>query len=194
MNDDWKRRLERVGAELRHRDDPVALVREMDALDASARYPYVWPRGPVFGVAVLGPEAGARWRLVTEVTDGTPQEARDALNSLLWFKAKDDAGTVTQRRELLAAVRLLECERINELTVLGTRYRIVRGDEFVRCGLLDGPEPPRRSDPETVEPVQIRPRLDENGVIQCEPGSDSTRDGEGPTEDNHGEHRHRTDP
>lgn len=151
VSDDWKRRLERAAAELLRRDDPVALVREMDALDASTRYPYVWPRGPVFGVAALGPEPDTRWRLVSEATDGTPQEARDALNSLLWFQAKDEAGTVAERRELLAAVNLLECERTDELTVLGTRYRIVRGDEYARCSLNKGPEPPRPTDPEPAD-------------------------------------------
>ncbi|WP_307534807.1 DUF5954 family protein [Streptomyces sp. V3I8] len=151
MSDDWKRRMERAAVELLHRDDPVALVREVDALDASSRYPYVWPRGPVFGVAALGPQPGACWRLVSEATDGTPQEARDALNSLLWFQAKDEAGTVAERRELLVAVRLLECDRIDELTVLGTRYRVVRGDEYARCGLTEGPEPPRPTDPEPAD-------------------------------------------
>ncbi|WP_307623334.1 DUF5954 family protein [Streptomyces sp. V3I7] len=139
MRDDWKRRLDRATAELLRRDDPVALVREMDALDASARCPFVWPRGPVFGVAALGPQPDARWRLVSEATDGTPQEAQDALNSLLWFQAKDEADTVAQRRELLAAVRRLGCERIGELTVLGIRHRIVRGDEYVRCGPVVSP-------------------------------------------------------
>jgi len=151
VSDDWKRQLERAAAELLRRDNPVALVREVDALDASTRYPYVWPRGPVFGVAALGPEPDARWRLVSEATDGTPQEARDALNSLLWFQAKDEAGTVPERRELLAAVHLLECERIDELTVLGTRYRVVRGDKYAHCGLTEGPEPPRPTDPEPAD-------------------------------------------
>ncbi|MFS8201201.1 DUF5954 family protein [Streptomyces sp. CWNU-52B] len=151
MNDDWKRRMERAAAELLRRDDPVALVREVDALNASTRFPHVWPRGPVFGVAALGPEPDARWRLVSEATDGTPQEARDALNSLLWLRAKDEADTVAERRELLAAVRLLECERIDELTVLGNRYRVVRGDEYTRCGLTEGPEPPRPTDPEPAD-------------------------------------------
>ncbi|MFI1480303.1 DUF5954 family protein [Streptomyces sp. NPDC020747] len=151
MSDDWMRQLERAAAELLRRDDPVALVREVDALNASTRFPYVWPRGPVFGVAALGPEPDARWRLVSEATDGTPQEARDALNSLLWFQAKDEAGTVPERRELLAAVHLLECERIDELTVLGTRYRVVRGDEYAHCGLTEGPEPPRPTDPEPAD-------------------------------------------
>ncbi|MGC5566628.1 DUF5954 family protein [Streptomyces sp. FR-108] len=151
MSDNWKRRMEQAAADLLRRDDPVALVREVDALDASARYPYVWPRGPVFGVAALGPGTDSRWRLVCEATEGTPQEARDALNSLLWFQAKDEVGTVPERRELLAAVRLLECERIDELTVLGTRYRVVRGDEYARCGLTEGPEPPRPTDPEPAD-------------------------------------------
>ncbi|MEN8654557.1 DUF5954 family protein [Streptomyces sp. 21So2-11] len=157
MRDDWKQRIDEVGAELLRRDDPSAMVREMDALDASDRYPYVWPRGAVFGVAALGPEPDAQWRLVEAVTEGAPQDARDSLNSLLWFKAKDDAETPAERRELLAAVGALERERINELTVLGIRYRMVRGDEYARCGTESGPEPPRPTDREPTDRSWKRP-------------------------------------
>ncbi|MDJ0462733.1 DUF5954 family protein [Streptomyces sp. H27-C3] len=117
----------------------------------SDRYPYVWPRGAVFGVAALGPEPDAQWQLVEEVTERAPQDARDNLNSLLWFKAKDEAETPAERRELLAAVGILERERIDELTVLGIRYRIVRGDEYARCGQESGPEPPRPTDHEPTD-------------------------------------------
>lgn len=47
---------------------------------------------------------------------------------------------------MAAAVRL-DWEKIDEMTVLGTRYRVVRAERFIRTG-PDGPEPPRPSDPD----------------------------------------------
>ncbi|MEU6760697.1 DUF5954 family protein [Streptomyces sp. NPDC046685] len=43
--------------------------------------------GPLFGIATQDQDGGWRWRLA--VTHGCPQQARDALNSLLWLQAKD---------------------------------------------------------------------------------------------------------
>ncbi|MFJ9412623.1 DUF5954 family protein [Streptomyces sp. NPDC101227] len=149
MNDDWKRRIDRLHEGLVRRDDPTEWVTEADAVDASYRYPHLTLRGPVFGLAVREPGA-AHWRVVRPVTSRTPQEVRDGLNSLLWFKAKDDTDDPGVRRELLAAVAVLEREPVDELTVLGMRYRVVRGDEFARCG-ESGVEPPRPTDPEPVD-------------------------------------------
>ncbi|MFE1961669.1 DUF5954 family protein [Streptomyces sp. NPDC059479] len=147
MADDWKRQLEALHAGLVRRDDPAAWVREADAVDASQRYPYITLRGPVFGIAVQDPAAGPDWRILKPASDGMPQQARDGLNSHLWFQAKDDTDDPGIRRELLAAVAVLEDEPVNELEVLGTRYRVVRGDEFARSG-TDGLEPPRPTDGE----------------------------------------------
>ncbi|SFC01684.1 DUF5954 family protein [Streptomyces aidingensis] len=116
------------------RGGPVSQVAEADAMDAAHRYPNVVLRGPVFGVAAQGPEDGRRWRVVIEVTAVCPQVARDSLNSLLWFRAKDDTDDPAERRELLAAVGRLDTERVDELTVRGTRFRVVRGDEYARVG------------------------------------------------------------
>ncbi|MFE9450887.1 DUF5954 family protein [Streptomyces sp. NPDC006739] len=148
MTDDWKRQLDALHADLVQRDDPAAWVAEADAVDASIRYPHIALRGPVFGVAVRDPAAGPCWRLLKPVVDGMPQQARDALNSYLWFKAKDDTEDPAERRALLAAVAVLECEPADEVEALGVRYRVVRGDEFARCG-EEGLEPPRPTD---VEP------------------------------------------
>lgn len=52
---------------------------------------------------------------------------------------------------MLAAVAVLERERINEIEVLGERFRIVRADEVARSG-ADGLEPPRPTDVEPVKP------------------------------------------
>lgn len=152
MDGDWKQQLDALYADLVRRDDPAAWVTEADAVDASQLYPHVAVRGPVFGVAVRDPAAGPEWRLLKPVTDGMPQQARDALNSHLWFRAKDDTDDRAVRRELLAAVDVLEREPVDEVEVLGARYRIVRGDEFARSG-DNGLEPPRPTDPEPAERV-----------------------------------------
>ncbi|QDQ10055.1 DUF5954 family protein [Streptomyces spectabilis] len=151
MSDDWKRQIDALHSELVRRDDPAAWVSEADALDASYLYPHLAVRGPVFGLAAREPGDEMDWRLLNDVMDGTPQQARDGLNSLLWFKAKDSADGRAERRALLAAVASLEQERVNEVTVLGTRYRVVRGEEFARAG-DDGLEPPRPTDPEPAVP------------------------------------------
>lgn len=152
MSDDWKRRLDALHAELVRRDDPVAWVTEADAVEASRRYPHIAPRGPVFGIAARDPAAaGPGWRLLRPVVDGMPQQARDGLNSHLWFKAKDGSCDPAARRDLLAAVAVLERAPADEVEALGVRYRVVRGDEFARTG-DDGPEPPRPTDPEAPAP------------------------------------------
>ncbi|MEU7123581.1 DUF5954 family protein [Streptomyces zaomyceticus] len=89
---------------------------------------------------------------VVEVTHGCPQQARDALNSLLWFRAKDQAKSRQERRALLAAVARLETESVDELTVLGTRYRVVRAEEYAAVDAHGGIETPRPTDPEPLTP------------------------------------------
>ncbi|MFG2975485.1 DUF5954 family protein [Streptomyces sp. NPDC048331] len=78
--------------------EPVEAAREADALDAVARAGDVVVRGPLFGVAAQAPGDGPRWRVVLEVTAGCPQQARDGLNSRLWFRAKDEARDRAERR------------------------------------------------------------------------------------------------
>ncbi|WAZ24916.1 DUF5954 family protein [Streptomyces cinnabarinus] len=157
MTDDWRQRIDALQEELIRRDDPAAWVREADAVDASLRYPHLALRGPVFGVAVLDPAAGERWRLLKPVVDPMPQVARDSLNSHLWFAAKDGPDDPAVRRELLAAVALLDEEPVNEVAACGVRYRVVRADEFARG---DGAnlEPPRPTDPQPTAPCWERPR------------------------------------
>ncbi|MFI6345583.1 DUF5954 family protein [Streptomyces sp. NPDC050560] len=151
MADDWKRRLEGLHEDLVRRDDPTAWVTEADAVEASYRYPHIALRGPVFGLATRDEKGAGPWTLLQPVVCGTPQEARDGLNSFLWFKAKDETEERADRRELLAAVSLLEREPVNEVEALGTRYRVVRGEEFARSR-DDRLEPPRPTD---VEPSEI---------------------------------------
>ncbi|WP_329367776.1 DUF5954 family protein [Streptomyces sp. NBC_00669] len=125
-------------------DHPVAAAEEADAADAARRYAHYIIRGPVFGLAAHTPgETG--WRMVEPAVEGFPQASRDALNSYLWLKAKDDTDDPVVRRELLAAVARLEQEPLDELTVCGVRYRVVRAEEYVYSN-EDGLEPPRPAD------------------------------------------------
>ncbi|MGQ4511506.1 DUF5954 family protein [Streptomyces sp. DW26H14] len=166
MAGDWMRQLEQLHAGLVRRDDPTAWVVETDAVRASVSYPHLALRGPVFGIAARDAEPGGAWRVVKPVVCGTPQEARDSLNSLLWFRAKDDTDDHAVRRELLAAVAVLERETLNEVEVLGTRYRVVRGDEMARSG-EDGLEPPRPTDMDPPRPSWDRRR----DVPSLDPGA-----------------------
>ncbi|MCX4731688.1 DUF5954 family protein [Streptomyces sp. NBC_01363] len=130
---------------VQRRDDPVALVTEADAFASSRTYGKIVVRGPLFGIAEQRRGERPRWRLLTDMETGYPQDARDELNSHLWFKAKDETNDPRERRILLDAVARLETEPLNELTVGDTRYRVVRADEFARTG--EGRlEPPRPTD------------------------------------------------
>ncbi|MGC5396425.1 DUF5954 family protein [Streptomyces sp. DT20] len=131
--------------------EPVEAAMEADALDA-ALHSTLAVRGPLFGVATQRTGDGRRWRVAVEVTHGCPQQARDSLNSLLWFRAKDEAEDRAERRALLAAVARLESERVDELTVLDTRYRVVRAEEYAGMDANGDIETPRPTDPEPLTP------------------------------------------
>ncbi|MFF0723857.1 DUF5954 family protein [Streptomyces sp. NPDC004134] len=148
MPDNAEREPQRVTIRLPDPDDPVARVTETDAAQYAMRYPYMVVRGPLFGVAEQRPGDAPRWRLCSDMDAGMPQDARDALNSQLWFTARDKVRDREQRRRLLAAVAVLEREPVDEVTVGDVRHRIVRADEFTRT---DGrrPEPPRPTDPDS---------------------------------------------
>jgi hypothetical protein len=132
--------------------EPVEAAVEADALDAAAQTMSLGVRGPLFGVVAQAAGDGRRWRVIASVTRGCPQQARDSLNSLLWFRAKDHAQDRAERRELLAAVARLETERVDDLTVAGVRYRIVRAEEYAGLDAHGGIELPRPTDPEPVVP------------------------------------------
>ncbi|MFF3843407.1 DUF5954 family protein [Streptomyces sp. NPDC001930] len=151
--------------------EPVEAAMEADAHDAAVRNSALAVRGPLFGVVSQGQDDGQRWRVFVEVTHGCPQQARDALNSLLWFRAKDEAKNPAERRMLLAAVARLETEYVDELTVLGTRYRVVRAEEYAALDEHGDIETPRPTDPEPLTPdwspgVGARsPRVDDDLVL-----------------------------
>ncbi|MFF7011302.1 DUF5954 family protein [Streptomyces fimicarius] len=130
-----------------HRDDPVFEVTQADAFASARKYPNIVVRGPLFGLAEQRRGDRPRWRLMGELDTGFPQMTRDELNSLLWFRAKDDVEDRAVRRSLLEAVTRLETEPVNEVTADGVRYRVVRADEFTRIG-GGRLEPPRATDPD----------------------------------------------
>ncbi|MFJ2938234.1 DUF5954 family protein [Streptomyces sp. NPDC087219] len=68
--------------------------------DAAARRSAPAVRGPLFGVAAHRGDVGRRWRMVVEVPHGCPRHACDALNSQLWFRAKNEAKSRQERRAL----------------------------------------------------------------------------------------------
>ncbi|MFB7026803.1 MULTISPECIES: DUF5954 family protein [unclassified Streptomyces] len=162
MDEHAKRRLDEMRAGLVREGDPVAWVTEADAAEAAVRYPGLAVRGSLFGVVAREAGADCPWRVVLPLLDGMPQQSRDGLQSKFFFRAKDDTDDPEVRRELLAAVRVLERKPVDELVVLGTTYRIVRGDEVARTG-PDGLEPPRPTDPEPVFRVWER----QTGAGRC---------------------------
>ncbi|RKT02859.1 hypothetical protein BX286_0770 [Streptomyces sp. 3211.6] len=148
--------------------DPVEAVVEADAADAAKQLAKVAVRGPLFGVAAQDDRGGPAWSVVSAVTLGCPQQARDSLNSLLWYRAKDDARDRAERRELLAAVARLESECVDDLTVGCTRYRVVRAEEYAATGPA-GIEEPRPTDPEPAVPdwthSSRHPEIDDGLVL-----------------------------
>jgi hypothetical protein len=70
-------------------------------------------------------------------------------------QAAEQSGDQSPCQECMQAADLMDREAVNEMTVLGTRYRVVRADRFIRTGPA-GPEPPRPSD---GDPGQPRPQL-----------------------------------
>ncbi|MGW5392135.1 DUF5954 family protein [Streptomyces koyangensis] len=150
-------------------EDPVEAVTEADACDSPLDVDTALIRGPLFGVAAQELDGeDTRWRVVSALKEGCPQQARDALMDMLWLRAYEESATREERRALLPWVARLERERLDELTVLGTRFRVVRADEYAAVG-PDGIETPRPTDPEPVVQAGEEPpgegRLDEDVIL-----------------------------
>jgi hypothetical protein len=137
-------RVIRVG----HFDDPVSVITDTEAWQARDAYPDLGGRGPLF--AVTEQEADGRWRILL-ADEGNPQGCRDALASECRRRAKEaeEAGDTGAHRAWMAGATSMEWEKLNDLTVRDCRFRIARGDMFLRTG-PDGPEPPRPSDPDPM--------------------------------------------
>ncbi|MGW7515300.1 DUF5954 family protein [Streptomyces sp. NPDC054796] len=136
-------------------EDPEAALAEEEAHLARERYPHFMGLGPVFGVAHER-EAGG-WSLHGYFSNAYPQQARETLGSHLRRLAHqaEEAGDEAAREELQRAGERPDWETVDEMTVRGVRYRVVRAEQVIRSG-PDGPEPPRRSDPDPAEPGEAR--------------------------------------
>ncbi|QHY97686.1 hypothetical protein SSPS47_21505 [Streptomyces sp. S4.7] len=131
-------------------DGPIAAFADEEAWRARERYPTIVGMGlPVF-VAATESERGG-WEILGSAGD-TPQSVRDSLGSHFRRLANEaaEAGRAGDRKKYRAAYEKLDRVAVDELRVLGTRYRVVRVEQFIRLG-PDGPEPPRPSDPDPGE-------------------------------------------
>ncbi|NJQ00861.1 DUF5954 family protein [Streptomyces zingiberis] len=134
-------------------ENPVAAMADLEAWEAREAYPEIRSAGaPIFGIAVEREEGG--WEIRPYFCNTAPQGARDSLGAVFRLMARDlgeAEGDTAVRDTCLKAAERLDWEVIDDMTVLGTRYRIVRAERFIRLG-PEGPEPPRPSDPDPAEP------------------------------------------
>lgn len=131
-------------------EGPIAAFAEQEAWQARERYPEILGVGvPEFFHAKEGETGG--WELPDHSND-TPQGARDGLGSRFRRLAEGASGPGAEkaRRKWLAAAARMDREVVDEVRVLGERFRIVRASRFIRMG-ASGPEPPRPSDPDPGE-------------------------------------------
>ena len=124
--------------------------------------------GPVFGVAVERDEGG--WELHPYFSGLAPQDARDGLGSHFRRLSQEAAraGDADAEAEYLAAGERLDWETLDEMTVRGRRYRVVRAERFIRMG-PDGPEPPRDTDPDTGVTGEVGDPLDPAAGLVVDP-------------------------
>lgn len=136
-------------------EEPVAALAEEEARTARNRYPKILGAGLVFGVAEER-EAGG-WSLHSHFSNDFPQQARESLGSHLRLLAQqaERAGDDAAREEFQRAGERPDWETVDEMTVRGIRYRVVRAEQVIRSG-PDGPEPPRTSDPDPAGPGEAR--------------------------------------
>ncbi|MFC4470502.1 DUF5954 family protein [Streptomyces xiangluensis] len=138
-------------------EGPIAAFAEQEAWQARERYPQLLGVGiPEFFHAREREEGG--WQL-SDYSSDTPQGARDMLGSHFRRSAKEaeDAGDESAQDKWMSAARRMDREVVDELTVLGGRFRIVRASRFIRMG-GNGPEPPRPSDLDPLDADHVRPR------------------------------------
>lgn len=133
-----------------HQEGPLAAFADQEAWLARERYPelhgvgmaeYYWARELDSGGWEMS-EYGGSW----------PQQARDTLGSHFRDSARDaeQAGDTAAAKRWMSAAKRMDREAVNELEVLGQRFRVVRIGHFIRSGPA-GPEPPRPSDPDPGE-------------------------------------------
>lgn len=150
-------------------DSPVAELADVEAWKARKKYPsMLFAGGPVFGVARERESGG--WELHPHCAGLAPQDARDGLGAHFrqLAQAAAEEGDDEARTVYLAAGERLDWEPLDELTVRGERYRVVRAERFVRMG-PDGPEPPRATDPDPGRSDAARTGYDPAGGLVVDP-------------------------
>ncbi|MDI5961995.1 DUF5954 family protein [Streptantibioticus silvisoli] len=151
--------------------EPVQALADVTAWQARDRYPDVrFAGGPVFGVARERESGG--WELYPHFTGMAPQDARDAMGAHFRRMAQDaeQAGDAAGRAQCLRAAETMDWEPVDDITVAGTRYRVVRAERFLRTGPV-GPEPPRPTDPDTGEVGMTYREVDPAGGFVIDPGT-----------------------
>ncbi|GAA3985759.1 hypothetical protein GCM10023085_79910 [Actinomadura viridis] len=161
--------------------DPVAAVMLADACRSIAAYPELVAVGPLFAAAE---RVAGGWQVVCPC-DPLPQGARellaDHLEDTAAFGGTPGPGPAVRpgpavspgagagpgsgpaapvARALLDAARELRTRPVDDLTVAGRRFRIVRIEQLVRTG-PDGPEPPR--------PTDLDPHPRDHRLPRCRP-------------------------
>ncbi|MCC3771428.1 DUF5954 family protein [Streptomyces sp. UNOC14_S4] len=147
-------------------DAPVAALADVEAWRARESYPEVLlAGGPVFGVVRESEKGG--WEVVSSFSGLAPQDARDDMGCQfrkLAQQAEKD-GDMAAYEECEAAAKRTDWETVDELTVLGVRYRVARAERFIRSG-PQGPEPPRPTDPDPAKPGESHKIRDsERGMV-----------------------------
>ena len=134
---------------------PVAELADSEAWQAREAYPRAAFVSTVFGVVREREEGG--WELHPYFGALAPQDARDSMGGHFRRLAQnaEQAGDHAVHDECMQAAVRMDWEAIDEATVLGTRYGVVRADQFIRTGPA-GPEPPRPTDPDPGEPDAAR--------------------------------------
>jgi len=146
-------RVIRVGAL-----DSAAQAADDEAWIAREPYPdLAFAGGPAFGISHELEHGG--WQLHRFYSCTYPQEARDTMGSDFRDLAQQHPEGSAEHAKCMRAAERLEWEALNEMTVLGTRYKVIRAEQFIRLGPL-GPEPPRPSDPDPGEPGMSRQLAD----------------------------------
>jgi hypothetical protein len=130
---------------------PTAELADLKASQARSDYPQLWFGGPVFWVAREREQGG--WELHRSFAELAPQGARDNMRAHFHrlAQAARRSSDRAEQTEYMQAAERMDWEAIDEMTVLGARYRVVRADTFIRSGPA-GPEPPRPTDPDPGEP------------------------------------------
>lgn len=131
-------------------EGPVAALADEEAWYARERYPDLLGAGMAEYFWARELETGG-WELC-EYGGSWPQQARDSLGSHFRLNAQraGKEGDANGQRRWYAAALRMDHEVVNEVSVLGERFRIVRAAHFIRSGPA-GPEPPRPTDPDPAE-------------------------------------------